>query len=299
MLPTNLDMDVLRTLVVAIDMGGFARAANRLGRSQSAVSLQMKKLEDQVGKTLFRKSGRGLALTDAGDVVLGYARRILEINDEAVAAARGIAREGSVRVGIPQDLAEKWLPIVLRQFHAQFPETHLEIRVGRNRELRELVSQGHLDLALVFGELVQRAEEACVLAELPMVWVGKTGSFRDATRPLSLALLDNPCMFRQAGIDALDQTEQNWRIGFTTPSLSILWAAVGSGLGISVRTPIGIPDTLEILSDDRGLPELPRIQLELCSASGHRRAAVDKFRDILISYLPTALGNEPHALAAE
>src|SRR3974390_968510 len=93
----NLDMDVLRTLAVAIDLGGFGKAAERLGRSQSAVSLQMRRLEERVGRPLFRRAGRGLALTDAGDVVLGYARQILELNDQAVAAARGIALGGSGR----------------------------------------------------------------------------------------------------------------------------------------------------------------------------------------------------------
>src|SRR5215468_8536636 len=104
----NLDMDVLRTLATAMELGSFARAAERLGRTQSAVSLQMRRLEAQLGETLLRKQGRGLALTDAGDVVLGYARRILELNDEAVAAARGISVEGSVRFGVPQDFGDAW-----------------------------------------------------------------------------------------------------------------------------------------------------------------------------------------------
>jgi DNA-binding transcriptional LysR family regulator len=109
MLLANLDIDVLRTLAVAIDLGGFSKAAERLGRSQSAVSLQMRRLEERVGRPLFRREGRGLALTDAGDVVLGYARQILELNDQAVAAARGIAIGGSVRFGVPQDFGDSWL----------------------------------------------------------------------------------------------------------------------------------------------------------------------------------------------
>jgi DNA-binding transcriptional LysR family regulator len=109
----NLDMDVLRTLAVAMDVGGFGKAAERLGRSQSAVSLQMRRLEERVGRPLFRREGRGLALTDAGDVVLGYARQILELNDQAVSAARGIAIGGSVRFGVPQDFGDSWLSGVL------------------------------------------------------------------------------------------------------------------------------------------------------------------------------------------
>src|ERR1700744_434722 len=110
---TNLDMDLLRTLATAMDLGGFARAANRLGRAQSAVSLQMRKLEQQLGVPLLRKQGRGLALTEAGDVVLTYARRILALNDETVTAVRGLDLEGAVRLGLPQDFAEVWLPAAL------------------------------------------------------------------------------------------------------------------------------------------------------------------------------------------
>src|SRR5579864_8778213 len=116
MVRTNLDMDVLRTFAVGMELGSFARAAERLGRSQAAVSAQLKKLEEQTGETLFKKAGRGLALTDAGEALLSYARRMLELNDEAVAAVRGAQIEGWVRLGLPQDFAEAWLPSVLGRF---------------------------------------------------------------------------------------------------------------------------------------------------------------------------------------
>src|SRR5262249_9249761 len=131
----HLDMDVLRTLAVAMDLGGFAKAAERLGRSQSAVSLQMRKLEAPVGRKLFRRQGRGLSLTDAGDIVLGYARRILELNDEALAAARGIAIEGLVRFGVPQDFGDTWLPGVLARFARAHSSVMIEARVDRSDKL--------------------------------------------------------------------------------------------------------------------------------------------------------------------
>src|SRR5262249_43010260 len=116
MVPANLDLDVLRTLAVAMDLGSFARAAERLGRSQSAVSLQMRRLEAQVGRPVLSKRGRGVALTDAGEIVLGYARRMLALNDEALHAVRGAAVAGTVRLGMHQDCAEAWLPSVLARF---------------------------------------------------------------------------------------------------------------------------------------------------------------------------------------
>jgi len=147
----NLDMDVLRTLAVAMDLGGFGKAAERLGRSQSAVSLQMRRLEERVGRPLFRREGRGLGLTDAGDVVLGYARQILELNDQAVAAARGIAIGGSVRFGVPQDFGDSWLPSVLARFSRAHPSVLIEARVDRANKLVDRIAEGGLDLALMWG----------------------------------------------------------------------------------------------------------------------------------------------------
>src|SRR3954452_3923708 len=117
----SLNVEFLRTLVTANDLGGFNRAASRLGRSQSAVSLQMQKLEETIGQPLFRKEGRGLGLTETGDMVLCYARRILELNDEVLATTRGRAIHGAVRFGVPQDFGDAWLPGVLARFNRAHP----------------------------------------------------------------------------------------------------------------------------------------------------------------------------------
>ncbi|KAA0594528.1 DNA-binding transcriptional LysR family regulator [Azospirillum lipoferum] len=293
MLPTNLDMDVLRALVIAMEHGGFARAAERLGRTQSAISLQMKKLEEQVGQPLFRKAGRTVALTDAGDLLLGYARRIVALNDEALSAARGRAMDGTVRVGFPQDLAERWLPAVLGSFHRDHPRIHVEAQVGRGRELRERVAQGALDLALAFGEIGGNpgatAFGAVTLAHLPVAWVAPGGFHIDVENPLPLALLDSPCMFRQHGIERLDGGGRPWRITFTSPSLSGLWAAVEAGLGITIRTPLGLPDTLAILDPHVGLPELGSVPLELHRAPSAANPAVDRLHGILADSLAAVL----------
>ncbi|WP_298364835.1 LysR substrate-binding domain-containing protein [Azospirillum sp.] len=295
LLPTNLDMDVLRALVIAMEHGGFARAAERLGRTQSAISLQMKKLEEQVGQPLFRKAGRTVALTDAGDLLLGYARRIVTLNDEALSAARGRAMDGAVRVGFPQDLAERWLPSVLGSFHRAHPRIHVEAQVGRGRELRERVAQGALDLALAFGKIgggppaAASGAAAATLAHLPVAWVAAGGFHADPETPLPLALLDAPCMFRQHGIDRLDGDRRPWRITFTSPSLSGLWAAVAAGLGVTIRTPLGLPDTLAILDPGHGLPALGSVPLELHRAPSAATPAVDRLHEILGNSLGTLL----------
>lgn len=298
MLPTNLDMDVLRSLVVANDLGGFVKAAARLGRTQSAISLQMKKLEDQIGQTIFRKNGRGVALTDTGDVLLGYARRILALNDEAMAATRGVAVPGAIRLGLPQDLAEHWLPKVLGPFHRTHPHIYFEAVVGRSRDLREQVVQGGVDIALTFGEIGQSRDDPETLAYLPLAWVGPRDFVADDDAPLPLALLDAPCMFRNFGIGALDAAGRPWRIAFTSPSLASLWGAVEAGLGVTIRTGLGVPDSLDILGERANLPPLrATAPLSLHLTPNGRGEAIERLQSVLLealsSHLPAGARSGP------
>jgi len=143
MRPT-FDMDALRTMVVGTELGSFARAASQLGRSQSAVSMQLKKLEQQAGRPLFRRNGRGLVPTEAGDALLAYARRIIALNDEAAASLGATAAAASVRMGLPQDLFEDVMPDAIMRFSRRRPGVHVEVRAGRNHALEEDVRAGRL-----------------------------------------------------------------------------------------------------------------------------------------------------------
>jgi DNA-binding transcriptional LysR family regulator len=284
---TNLDMDVLRTLAVAMDLGGFAKAALRLGRSQSAVSLQMRRLEERIGRPLFRRAGRKLALTEAGEVVLGYARRILELNDQAVAAARGLSLEGSVRFGVPQDFGDTWLPGVLARFTRMHPSVLIEARVDRTHKLVERIAQGRLDLALLWSS--PALPNTMVVRRLPMVWIGRKGASYAAGEEIPLALFEPPCVFQQPGLEALARTSRRWRLAFTSPSLSGLWAAAAAGLGVTVRTPLGVPAPLAILDRGSGLPKLPQLALSLYAAA-KPPPAIARLREILLDELPAAFG---------
>jgi DNA-binding transcriptional LysR family regulator len=204
---TNLDMDVLRTFVTGFELGSFAKAAGRLGRSQSAISTQLRKLEDQTGQILVQKSGRGLSLTPAGENLLSYAKRILELNDEAVETLRGPDFEGWVRLGMPQDFAETWLPAVLGQFSRAHPKVRVEVRAERNASLVDRILKGDLDLALVWGRGAD-APHAEVVADFQISWIGlpdwpSVSALGSA--PLPLVAFEPPCAFRAAGIAALDQ----------------------------------------------------------------------------------------------
>jgi len=282
----NLDMDVLRTLVTAQQLGGFNRAASEIGRSQSAVSQQIRKLEDQVGEPLFRKQGRGLIPTEAGDMVLAYARRILDLNDEAVVALRGRAVDGIVRFGLPADFAETWLPAALGRFKRAHPAVRIEAAVDRNRRLLERLDRGELDLVLALGN-GGRADAQC-LATLPMVWIGPASGEPVSApgEPIPLVVYDAPCFFRAAGQAALDQAGIAWRVAFTSASLQGLWAAVEAGLGITLRTATGLPAGVAVLD---GMPPAPA--LDLCLHDGGRgaSAAVDRLRAIVMETLAANL----------
>ena len=289
----NLDLDVLRTLVTAQDLGGFNRAADRIGRTQSAVSQQIRRIEGQLGQALYRKNGRGVALTEAGDVMLAYARKMLELNDDAVAAVRGVAVEGTVRFGLPSDLAETWLSTTLGRFKRAHPTVLIEAVVDRNAVLLEHLDKGHLDLVLAFGG--QDRSDAHRLADLPMKWIGPASRqvSHESCEPLPLVMYGPPCFFRQAGIDALDKAGIPWRTAFTSPSLHGLWAAVEAELGITVRTALGLPPSVMVLDDRSGLPPVPTIALCLHDARRELAPAVRRLMDILLETLEAKLAGVP------
>ena len=279
----NLNMDVLRTFVTGLELGSFSKAAQRLGRSQSAISTQLRRLEEQAGRTLFKKSGRGLALTSAGESLLSYAKRILELNDEAIDGLKDAEVEGWVRLGIPQDFAEGWLTGVLGQFARSHPKVRVEVRAEQNIAILDRLVQGELDLALTWGaDDKVRAEP---LVDLPMVWIGRpdwAGPKRLGSEPLPLIAFEPPCVFRSAGIAALDQAGLGWRLSFTSPSLAGLWAATEAGLGVTLRTTIALPRSLIVLKPaSSGLPALPKVQLTLCRKKRGGAAVVNRLAEIL------------------
>src|SRR5690348_4266742 len=285
----NLDVAALRSLVAILHRGGLARAAERIGRSPSAISQQMRKLELQLGEPLFRKQGRRVVLTEAGERVHAYARRILELNDEAVHAVRGAAVDGVVRFGLPGDFAESWLPAALGKFRKAYPAVRVDVLVERNGLLLERLDRGELDLVLAMN----RGERADAerLATLPMTWIGPAGTgevVRSGT-VLDLALYQPPCFFRQAGTAALDRAGIAWRPAFVTASLHSLWAGVAAGLGITVRTGAELPPVLMRLDERHGLPSLPGVDLCLHTASGPPSPALTHLRQTVREQAQTHL----------
>lgn len=283
---TNLDMDVLRTLATAMRLGSFGKAAEAVGRSQSAVSLQMKRLEEQVGQQLFARSGRKVVLTETGALLLSYGERILALNDEAVAATRGREQQETIRLGVPADLSEGLLPALLTIFSQEHPGVHIEARVDRNVHLIDQVRRGEIDIALAFGE--HQTEVGRDIGRVPIHWIGNMQARVDDE--VTLVLFDAPCVFRDAGLAALDRARRPWRVALTSPSLSGLWAATGAGLGITVRTPIGLPANLRVLDGVGGLPQISEtVRLSLHSNENVSSRPLTYLRELALSSLHDTL----------
>ena len=274
----NFDLDVLRTFVTGIEIGSFAKAADRLGRSPSAVSLHLRRLEDQAGRPLLHKLGRGLAPTEAGEMLLGYARRLLALNDEAMEAVRAEAVAGTVRLGLPQDFAEGVLPPVLARFAAAHPAVRVEVGVERSATLSEGLDTGRFDLALLWAR-----DGASAVARVPMTWLGsRAGLSRDRDAPVPLVVFEPPCLFRDAATAALDAAGIPWRVVFSSPALSGLLAAVAAGLGVTPRTPFGLPAGVRPLrSKQVNLPALPVLPLALRTCDSRPASPVEKLRAIM------------------
>lgn len=291
------DLDVLRTFCTGVELGSFARAADRLGRSTSAVSAQLKKLESQCGTPLLRKSGRGLVLTEAGETLRGYALRLLELNDRAVVAVRGSELRGLVRLGLQEDLGESVLPHVLGQFARAHPHVRIEASVARSDELRERMALGQFDLALLWDVGMNHA---CVHGEhimrLPLQWIGPASldaaeagwarGLNDGAQgdeALPLAMLEAPCPLRDIVTAALDKKGLAWRHAFNSASLTAVWAATAAGLGLSVRTPFGLPAHVRPLDAQAlDLPALPSMDLILGRAALDAPEPVDRLARILV-----------------
>jgi DNA-binding transcriptional LysR family regulator len=286
----NLDLDVLRSFVTGMELGNFARAAEHLGRSTSAVSAQLKKLEDQAGAAIFRKAGRGLALTEAGETLLAYSRRLLDLNDEAVSALGGAELTGNIRFGVQEDLGETLLPDILGRFARAHPRARIEARLARNADLLKRIASAELDLAIAWGDHANSASTSLSgqhLADVPMRWIGSTtrslpGWSAESGEPVPLVMIEAPCLFRTAATEALDRAGIAWRITVTSSSLAGLWAAIAAGLGITLRTEIGLPGQLAPLGSNAGLPcALPSIPLLLHRTQAQQNPATDRLSEIM------------------
>ncbi|WP_285130712.1 LysR substrate-binding domain-containing protein [Leclercia adecarboxylata] len=263
--PPTLDLDALRTFVTGMECGSFAQAAIRLCRSTSAVSAQLKKLEQQCGAELVMKKGRGLALTRDGEIVMGYARRMLALNDEMQSALKGEQLQEEIRIGMQEDFGESLMPGILGQFRRHHPGVRIIARVDRNRALLNAFDANDLDMVLLWQN-EREPRQGRTIGQSQMVWIQHPDLDISALlakgEPLPLVMFEHPCLMRSRAIDCLNRAGIPWRVVFVSHSLSGIWAAVQAGLGITLRTRIGMPGNLRAVRNVLPAPGSLGITLE-------------------------------------
>lgn len=273
------DLPALRTLVAAVDLGGFGKAAGHLHKTPGAVSLQLRSLEERIGKPLFRKTGRTQVLTEEGELLVGYARRLLALNDEAVLAVASPGLRGALRFGMTQDFAEGGLTQALGRFGRAHASLRVDLRVDRSEHLANAILADELDLALGFRGLPGRDDPP--LATMPVRWFAHASLELAPGEPVPLLVLDPPCGFRKSAIEALDRAGRAWRIVLASGSVSALWAAAEAGLGVVPRTPLHVPPALELADEAWGLPTLPSAGIHLIDRGAGATEAVHHLAQVI------------------
>lgn len=273
----NLDVDTLRTLALVGKHGSFARVAEQLRRSPSAISLQMKKLQGDLGATLFRKSGRNVLFTRQGELALRHAQRVLASNDEMVDMLRGSRARGRLRLGLASDFTETVLPIVLAHVASAYPDLEVEVRLERNAVLRQQIQADHLDLALTLAYPSHGLSYQ--VTSLPLRWFAKSGWCEDKKKPLPLVVFSAPCLFREHAIEALEKVKRPWRLALESPTLAGLEVAVATGFGVTVRIEHSFASKERHTYED--LPALPNVDVFLHRRRGARQPHILRTAEIL------------------
>lgn len=284
-MPPHLDLDLLRTFVHVVDCGGFTRAGERVHRTQSTISQQIRRLEETVARPLLLRQGRTVELTEEGEALLGIARRMLALQDEAEAVL--VRREATevVRLGIPEDFTGRRLAAVLGTFARAHPRIRLDVRCDLASCLIRDFERGELDVALVKSET--ELPGAVVHWPEPLRWAGPAHHPLPDRSCLPLALFPQGCLFRRLALERLDRAGIQWRIAFTSPSLRGLQAAVAGGIAFSIfGTMTESADIAWLDARALGLPDLPDIRFALLAQAGGgavRARLVDTIAEVVES----------------
>ncbi len=255
----NLDLTALRSFVAVADAGGVTRAAGLLNLTQSAVSMQIKRLEDSLDQPFFVRAARKLTLTPEGEQLLTYARRMLSLNDEALSRLTCQSFEGEVRLGVPHDIVYPQMPRVLKRLAQEFPRVRINLASSFTRLLREGFAHGDHDIILTTEEEPMPGAE--VLATRDLVWVGAPGGTAWQRRPLRLGFQEG-CFFRPIAQSALEEAGIDWEIGVEGRNEQVVEAMVAADLAVSARMRGAIPGGVEVIEGENLLPRLG--QLKIC-----------------------------------
>lgn len=281
---TTLETPLLRTLVAVSETGSFTRAAEQVNRTQSAVSMQIKRLEATVGKPLLERDRKRTRLTREGEALVEYARRILNLHDEALAAVSEPEIAGLVKIGTPDDYAAGFLPQVLSDFAETHPNVEVELRCETSAKIFRAFEKGEVDVAmLTAGPWLKGGEIIC---REPIVWATSVRHMVHERDPLPLAVFEPGCLFRESALAALGKSRRPYRIAYSSESTAGLVTAALAGLAVTVLARSSIPGGLRELSPDEGFPVLPSVDIALLRSPLGRSHVADRLADHIAQRVP-------------
>ena len=280
-----LDLRLLQAFIVLVRTGSFSETSRRLGRTQPAVSLQLQRLEQVTGAPLFTRVGRKLVLTDHGELVLGYARTIMGLQDELQTRLLAPSLDGPIMLGTPDLYAVYLLPPVLSGFRRAHPSVNVDLTCALSSKLVAAVERAEIDLALVTGMPAFRDGE--VVAQEALVWVAAESSSVHLANPVPLAMLPPGNIFRDHGLAALETIGRTWRFACVSESLGGLQAAVFAGIAVSVVAESSVLPGMRILGRRESFPPLPKVDLVLYR-SARRNAAAEILGDFIVRHFTSS-----------
>lgn len=273
----NIPTDALRALVTVVELGGFAKAGERLCLSQPAVSLQIKRLEQLLGKKLFQKQGQRQVLNHQGKILLPLAKQLLQMNDDILQQFSSDALTGQIRLGIPSEFAATILPAIIGDFVSVYPDVSLEIKSQLSKQLMHVSNRDQFDLVLTLNEQLGQQQYPTFMQD-DLVWVGNLTGLK--AEVISLVVAPEGCIYRKRAIAALENAGLKWRIVYTNADLTGLTAALKEGLGITVLARQTVPTELSFQKATRLLPALGQIGISLIKQN-QQQAAVDKLAEFI------------------
>ncbi|AXK81655.1 LysR family transcriptional regulator [Pseudolabrys taiwanensis] len=288
-----LDVDQLRTFIAIAETGSFTKAAEVVNKTQSAVSMQMKRLEERLERAIFLRDGRASKLTEDGQRLLDYARRIVKLNVETIAAFSDAQLSGRVRLGVPDDYADRYLPEIMARFSRAYPSVELTVICEPSIDLLERIDANQLDLVIVTNCESKRASETFRRERL--LWVTSNRHPTHTEQPVPLALGRPSCSWRRTAIDKLEALGRPYRVLYSSSNAGAVAAAVLSGLAVSVLAESGLRPGMRVLTAADGFPELPPCHVGLVR-NAHETSAL---ADALAEHIVSSLDNLSEAQAAE
>lgn len=285
MIPGTLDLDLLRTYVMACQLGSLSRTAEQANRAQSAVSTQMRRLEEMIGQRLLHRTGRGVIPTPEGEILLSYAKRILALSDEAASRLGHTNQQGALHIGLAEEIAVRALPDALGRFHRSFPDIQVNATVDHSVAIAQLWTDAAIDLAIATTAAI--SDEPFQTWTVELQWVAGIDFTLDPDSPVPLVTYAEPCLWRKRMLDALAEQQRNYRITFTSQNSAAIQAAVENNLGVALLGPECLrPASMRCLSTADGLAAPLTVQYGLYARHERHSTCAVAVRTLIDTIVP-------------